>query len=103
MWLLLASILYAPAAYADSADARDLDVMLRTIADRYPYLDRELTDLDAVRDHYRPLALAAASEEAFIPVIEGVLESLVDDHATLGTNLPGSTRLVPTGLDVYAA
>lgn len=61
-----------------------------------------MCDWPAVRDLYRPEALAAPSRRAFIGVLERALDELADAHAHLGTNTPDSPRLVPSGADVWA-
>lgn len=80
----------------------DFDALVDGIARNYAYLDPRRTDLAEARTRLRPLAAAARDRSELIRVLEQALESLADGHATLHTNVPGSTRLIPSGLDVWA-
>lgn len=80
----------------------DFDALLQGIERRYAYLDRGRTDLAQIRQRLRERARLATSKEQLIPILEQALEPLADGHATLGTNLPSSTRLIPSGLDLWA-
>ena len=84
------------------AQAADFDVLWRRIRDEYAYWDAKTTDWAAVRLRYRGQARNACDRNAFIMVLERTVESLYDSHAHLNVNLPSSTRLVPSGLDVWA-
>lgn len=94
LWLLTT-------AFATDDDARDLASMLDTIEARYVYLD-PATDLDALRAALLPAARAAEDGDQRVVVFERALAALLDPHATLGTNLGSSFRLVPSGADVWA-
>lgn len=92
---------WAVAALGAERDARDVERMFDTIEARYAYLDPQRTDLQGCRDRWIPAARAATTHAERVGVFEQVLEALVDSHATLGTNLPSSTRLVPSALDTW--
>jgi C-terminal processing protease CtpA/Prc len=59
-------------------------------------------DLVKLRAIYQPQAEAATTPEAWLHVVEHVVEELHDHHATLGRNAPSSPQLIPTGTDLWA-
>ena len=85
------------AAYID-----DFDAAWTFVRDRYAYFDQKNTDWDRVRAIYRPQAARATSRDAFLGVLEDVIEELYDHHAHLGTNTARSPRLVPSETDLWA-
>ncbi|HEX2570498.1 MAG TPA: S41 family peptidase [Polyangia bacterium] len=110
-WMWLPTSVYAeprapgacrPDRRAALAQAADFDVLWHRIRDEYAYWDAKTTDWAAVRLRYRDQARNACDRDAFIAVLERTMESLYDNHAHLNVNLPSSTRLVPSGLDVWA-
>ena len=72
------------------------------VKENYAYFHKKHTDWDKVKTVYLPLAKEAKNKEELIPVFENALEELYDPHFSLNTNLRTSTRLVPTGLDLWA-
>lgn len=80
----------------------DFDLLWITIKNNYCYFDRKHVDWQKVYKVYRPHAEAAKSREEFITVLERTLDELYDPHTTLRANNPNSTRLIPTGLDLWA-
>jgi carboxyl-terminal processing protease len=72
------------------------------VKDNYAYFDQKHTDWNLVRTRYISKANAAKNRNEFITVLENVIEELYDNHFSLNTNLQSSTRLVPTGLDIWA-
>ncbi len=68
----------------------------------YAYFDKKNTDWNKVKTFYLPAAENAKDRGELITVFENALEELYDDHFSLNTNLKSSTRLVPSGLDIWA-
>ena len=73
-----------------------------SVKDNYAYFDKKHTDWNKVKTIYLAQAKNAKNRNDLITVFENVLEELYDDHVSLNTNLQSSTRLVPTGLDIWA-
>ena len=93
----------APAAFATGTGyAEDFDHLWTALEREYAYFEAREVDWAAVRATHRPRALAAASREAFVGALEKMLETLTDFHLHLRTNTPRSTRLVPSGSDLWA-
>jgi len=72
------------------------------VKDNYAYFDKKHTDWNKVKTVYLPQAENAQNENELITIFENALEELYDNHFSLNTNLKSSTRLVPTGLDIWA-
>jgi C-terminal processing protease CtpA/Prc len=72
------------------------------VKEHYAYFHKKHTNWNKVKIMYLPLAREAKNKEELIPVFEKALEELYDPHFSLNTNLRTSTRLVPTGLDLWA-
>lgn len=104
---LAVSLLFDPAcrrepSFTPASMAADFDLLWSTLDARYAYFDRKATDWPCVRQRYGPEAAKAASPGDFITLIERALDELYDPHTHLKVNTPRSTRLVPSGLDVWA-
>jgi C-terminal processing protease CtpA/Prc len=86
----------------DTKFADDFLEFWTDVKDNYAYFDKKQTDWDKVRTVYLPQAKNAKNRDELITVFENALEQLYDNHFSLNTNLKSSTRLVPTGLDIWA-
>ncbi len=80
----------------------DFDTFWRQIQTDYPYFAKKATDWQCVKSVYGPQAAATNDRAALIVILEHALDELYDPHATLNVNLGSSTRLIPSGLDVWA-
>jgi C-terminal processing protease CtpA/Prc len=89
-------------AFAPEENAEDFDYLWRTLDREYAYFGSRQVDWPKVREIHRPKAAAAADRAQLVGALEKALETLTDSHLHLGTNTPSSTRLVPSGLDVWA-
>ncbi len=76
--------------------------MWSTLRDNYVYFDKKETDWNKVRELYRPRLAEVNSRTDFVTLLERVLDELYDNHTSLNTNLKTSSRLVPSGLDLWA-
>jgi C-terminal processing protease CtpA/Prc len=81
---------------------QDFDYLWSQLRDNYAYFDKKKTDWGRVRELYRPRAARVGGRREFVTFLEKVLDELYDPHTHLKVNTRGSTRLVPTGLDVWA-
>ena len=80
----------------------DFDRLLWLIDHEYVYRTDSGCDTGLLSERLRPRALAATSFKEMLPVLERAVECLHDNHVTFNTNLDASTRLVPSGLQVWA-
>jgi carboxyl-terminal processing protease len=81
---------------------QDFDYLWSQLRDNYAYFDRKEIDWNRVREIYRPRAAAVGNKREFVALLEKVLDELYDPHTHLRINTSRSTRLIPTGLDVWA-
>ena len=87
---------------AGRAYVADFDRLLWLIDHDYIYRNESGCDTKLLREELLPRALAATSSKELLPVLEHAVECLHDHHVTFNTNLAASTRLVPSGLQVWA-
>jgi C-terminal processing protease CtpA/Prc len=108
--LLLAVLLNGP-VYSESRSqesagtdefTRDFDYLWTQLRDNYAYFDKKETNWRGVREFYRPKFSEVRDKTEFITLLERVLDELYDPHTHLKVNTRRSTRLIPTGLDVWA-
>ncbi|HEX8143793.1 MAG TPA: S41 family peptidase [Pyrinomonadaceae bacterium] len=81
---------------------QDFDYLWSQLRDNYAYFDKKQTDWNLVREVYRPQVAEVRNKREFVTLLERVLDELYDPHTHLKVNTNHSTRLVPTGLDVWA-
>ena len=86
----------------DDEYQEDFDVFWRTINYNYAYFDKKQTDWEKVREIYTPKVSEVKNRRQFIRFLEIVLRELYDNHTQLNTNLSDSSRLVPSGTDIWA-
>jgi carboxyl-terminal processing protease len=81
---------------------QDFDYLWSQLKDKYAYFDKKETDWNVVREVYRPRVAEVGNKREFVTLLERVLEELYDPHTHLKVNTNRSTRLIPSGLDVWA-
>jgi C-terminal processing protease CtpA/Prc len=82
--------------------AADFNTMWSTLRDGYAYFDAKQTDWNKVREVYGLKAATIKNRDEFVRLLEDALDEVHDHHTSLNTNLNSSSRLVPSGLDVWA-
>ena len=103
-FLLMFSIIFTPMiSFTQSNEySEDFLEFWNEVNDNYAYFDKKNTDWNKVKTLYLSAAENAKDRNKLITVFENALEELYDDHFSLNTNLRSSTRLVPSGLDIWA-
>lgn len=79
---------------------KDFQEFWTDINQHYAYLDQQKIDWTKVKEIYTPLVNQVSDKAGYIRLLERVLSELHNGHVSLSTNLPGSNRLVPSGLDL---
>ena len=92
----------AQSSFTAEQFTEDFDRMWSQLRDDYAYFGKKETDWGRVREVYRPKAVGISDKREFVTLLERVLDELYDPHTHLKTNTSSSTRLIPTGLDVWA-
>ncbi|MDC7996716.1 S41 family peptidase [Gilvibacter sediminis] len=78
----------------------DFDFLWDEVEKNYAYFERQGTDWQAVKNHYRPLTDTVTHPYYFTLYLEAVLRELADSHTHLLTNTDRSQRLLPSGTDM---
>jgi carboxyl-terminal processing protease len=81
---------------------QDFNVAVSRIGSMYAYFDSKATQWKDVPALYAADLRRVTNREAFVALLEHVLDELYDPHAQLTTNLESSPRLVPSGADLWA-
>lgn len=76
----------------DVVFASDFDELWSTLDQRYCFFAEKHTDWNRVRELYRPMALAAPSDEAFADILSRAVSELYDPHTALSNPPAGSQR-----------
>jgi carboxyl-terminal processing protease len=87
-------------AASTTSFASDFALLHSKLASDYCFFDEKQTDWRAVGEMFRPRAAQARDTQAFMVVVEDVLDTLYDPHTHLGSNRKDSWRLPP--FDVWA-
>lgn len=80
----------------------DFDFLWQMIQENYAYKDIKKINWEAAHVGFIKRADTVSTRRSFISLCEDVLYLLYDHHANLGTRNPLSSRLVPTGSDIWA-
>ena len=75
---------------------------MRHIADNYAYFDQKSVVWSSVPTLYAAERERVRTRRDLVVLLERVVDELYDHHAHLTTNTPESTRLVPSGADMWA-
>jgi membrane-associated protease RseP (regulator of RpoE activity) len=81
---------------------RDVDAAWIAVRDRYVYLSDRAVDWPLAHVLYGQMADTVHAKRELVGVLEQLLATLYDPHATLHANTGESPRLVPSGLDFWA-
>src|SRR5262245_24068194 len=106
MAAILNSFVFSDACSQESVTpeqfTQDFDYLWSQLRDNYAYFVKKETDWNRVKDVYRPKVAEVGNQREFITLLESVLDELYDPHTHLKVKTKRSTRLIPTGLDVWA-
>jgi carboxyl-terminal processing protease len=81
---------------------QDFDEAIRHIDATYAYFHAKTTRWRDVPALYAADLRNVESRDQFIALLERVVDELYDPHVQLNTHLEGSSRLVPSGTDLWA-
>ena len=81
-----------------SADfAAQFDSLWNTFDQQYSYFDYKHIDWNALRDRFRPMAIAAGDQASFISVVREMLSTLHDQHLVIRNPAGGVTPTYDPG------
>jgi carboxyl-terminal processing protease len=81
----------------------DFEYFWKSIKEDYSYWDKKETDWDKARAIYAPALDTTRNRHDFVMLLEHMFHELYDHHASLNTNTQQSSKLVPSGTDIWAA
>jgi len=82
---------------------KDFDHYWKTVDQYFGYFDVQETNWDTVRRIYQPSVDAIQNDDDFIRLLENANNELYNGHVSLNRNLASSSRLLPTGTDVWVS
>ncbi|MHA7057080.1 S41 family peptidase [Aquimarina sp. M1] len=82
---------------------KDFDYYWKTVDQYFAYFDVQKTDWDEVRRIYQPTVDTIKNDDDFIRLLEMTNNELYNGHISLNTNLVSSTRLIPSGTDIWVS
>jgi hypothetical protein len=71
------------------------------LCDSFGYFDTQKTDWEKVKATYQPLIDTVTTDRSFVELLQIGNNELYNGHISLNTNLPSSSRLIPTGADLW--
>jgi C-terminal processing protease CtpA/Prc len=80
----------------------DFDYFWTTIKTDYCYWDKKQTDWGKAKNTYSARADTITTRYSFVMLMETMFHELYDHHSSLSTNTNESSKLVPSGTDVWA-
>ncbi|WP_276090390.1 S41 family peptidase [Pedobacter sp. JY14-1] len=81
----------------------DFDYFWNTINDNYAYFQKKGIDWNSLRPVYQAQVDTVSTRNGFVRILEKAINELYDHHCSLNTNTPASSRLIPTGTDLWAS
>ncbi|MFD2561976.1 S41 family peptidase [Aquimarina rubra] len=89
--------------YGQTKYQKDFDYYWNTIDQYFGYFDIQKTDWNKVRRIYQPSVDTIQNDGDFIRLLEMTNNELYNGHIGLNTNLASSSRVIPTGTDLWVS
>lgn len=103
IWLLVVSPTVLPAQPITTKQFKeDFDYFWTTIKTDYCYWDKKQIDWHKAKNIYSVRADTITTKYSFVMLLEEMFHELYDHHASLSANTNESSKLVPSGTDVWA-
>ena len=96
LFCLLSNLVVAQTTYQ-----KDFTEFWNIVNENYAYLKKQNIDWNKVKETYQPQVDAIKDNDEFIKLLENILNELYNGHSSLNTNLPSSSKLTPSGTDMY--
>ncbi|WP_299223248.1 S41 family peptidase [uncultured Aquimarina sp.] len=82
---------------------KDFENYWKIVDQYFAYFDVQKTDWNEVRRIYQPSVDTIQNDDDFIRLLEMTNNELYNGHIGLNTNLASSSRLLPTGTDIWVS
>jgi len=103
-FLVLIPLLYVFSINAQTKGSiyqKDFEQYWQTINESFAYFDTQGTDWEKVKEIYQPMIDTISHTRNFISLLEQCNLEFYNGHIGLNTNLPSSSRLIPSGTDLW--
>jgi len=82
---------------------KDFDTYWKIVDQYFGYFDVQKTNWDTVRSIYQPMVDTIQNGGDFIRLLEMTNNELYNGHSSLNTNVPSSSRVIPSGTDIWVS
>lgn len=100
--LLLAQLQTGAQSLTHQQYKEDFEYFWNTIQTDYCYWDKTDIDWNKAKTLYAPIADTITTRYSFVMLLERMFHEIYDHHASLSTNTDESSKLVPSGTDIWA-
>ncbi|MBW1296590.1 S41 family peptidase [Aquimarina litoralis] len=90
-------------SFAQTKYQKDFDYYWKTVDQYFAYFDVQKTNWDNVRRIYQPSVDTIQNDDDFIRLLEKTNNELYNGHISLNRNLPSSSRMIPSGTDIWVS
>lgn len=99
---LLAALSSSGQSFSKEQYAEDFNFFWKTLSDNYCYFSKKGVNWDALQSLYKAQVDTVTTKAGFISTLERAYYEIYDHHCSLRSNTSQSSRLVPTGTDIWA-
>ncbi|WP_051335907.1 S41 family peptidase [Aquimarina latercula] len=101
MFRIIIILLVTYSSIAQTKYQKDFDYYWNTVDKYFAYFDTQQVDWNEVRRIYQPSVDTIQNGDDFIRLLEMTNNELFNGHVGLNTNLNSSSRMLPTGTDIW--
>ncbi|WP_405206240.1 S41 family peptidase [Aquimarina sp. LLG6339-5] len=101
MFRIIIILLVSYSSIAQTKYQKDFDYYWSTVDRYFAYFDTQQIDWNEVRRIYQPSVDTIQNGDDFIRLLEMTNNELFNGHIGLNTNLNSSSRMLPTGTDIW--
>ncbi|SEK31353.1 carboxyl-terminal processing protease [Aquimarina amphilecti] len=103
MFRIIIIFLVTYSSIAQTKYQKDFDYYWNTVDQYFAYFDVQNVDWNEVRRIYQPSVDTIQRGDDFVRLLEMTNNELYNGHIGLNTNLASSSRLIPTGTDIWVS
>ncbi|MGY3793163.1 S41 family peptidase [Aquimarina sp. 433] len=90
-------------SFAQTKYQKDFNTYWETVDQYFAYFDVQKTNWDKVRSIYQPIVDTIQNDDDFIRLLEMTNNELYNGHIGLNRNLASSSRVIPSGTDIWVS
>lgn len=105
-WVIIVVLLFVfdlsvVAQSSNSIYQKDFEQYWNIVNESFGYFDTQKTDWKKVKEIYKPQVAEIENRDDFIRLLEKCNLELYNGHISLNTNLPSSSKLIPSQTDLW--